>query len=153
MLDTNQNEKHPAHAIRLEQTTATGARRANIFEVSPNFIYPTFQQRIDLLFTNDVAMRRLAHTYGEGSAKYGDTNWMRGFEDKVLLNHAFEHLRKYMSGDRTEDHIAHAVWNLMTLMWTEEKRPDLMSLNQELDRANGATMNATAAIPPSPAFR
>jgi len=84
--------------------------------------------RFDLLLDNSVGIRRLAETYGEGFAKYGAGNWKKGFKESVLLNHAMEHLVLYVSGDTTEDHLAHATWNLFTLMWMQEKKPELLDL-------------------------
>jgi hypothetical protein len=45
-----------------------------------------------------------------------------------LLNHLLRHVDLYRSGDRDEDHLAHAAWGLFALMHFEETRPDLMDL-------------------------
>lgn len=82
--------------------------------------------RWDLLDSNDVALRRLAETFAEGYAKYGADNWKKGFPASELYNHAREHMLNWIGGDKSEDHLAHAVWNLMALMWQEEKKPDQM---------------------------
>lgn len=82
--------------------------------------------RFDLI--TPVGLRRLAETYGEGSLKYSDRNWEKGIEASNLMNHAMTHLNQYMSGDRTEDHLAHAVWNLMAIMHFEEKMPRMINI-------------------------
>lgn len=83
------------------------------------------QVRYDLLLSNDVAMRRLAETFAEGFKKYGPDNWKRGFPVSELWAHAFIHLIKWIAGDKSEDHLAHACWNFMAIMWQEENKPEL----------------------------
>lgn len=88
-----------------------------------------FPLRFDLIRTNDAAIRRLARTYGEGSLKYGDANWKNGIPESNLLNHMDAHIQQHLKGDMSEDHLAHAAWNLLTLMWMQENRPELMDLS------------------------
>jgi len=80
--------------------------------------------RYDLI--NPVALRRLAETYAEGAKKYGDSNWQKGIPSPDLLNHAITHIEAWRNGDTSEDHLAHAAWNLCTLMYTEERLPKLI---------------------------
>lgn len=76
--------------------------------------------RYDLI--SPIALRRLAETYAEGAEKYGADNWKKGIPDSNLLNHALGHINAYRAGDRSEDHLAHAMWNLATLAHFEEER-------------------------------
>src|SRR5258705_927516 len=76
--------------------------------------------RYDLLMET-IGMRRLAATYGEGAIKYGDNNWKHGIPNSNLLNHTIAHLHSWSSGDRTEDHLAHAAWGLFAIMEFEER--------------------------------
>ncbi|MEM1953412.1 MAG: DUF5664 domain-containing protein [Candidatus Caldarchaeum sp.] len=80
--------------------------------------------RYDLV--TPIGMRRLAETYAEGAEKYGVDNWKKGIPASDLVNHALRHIFLYLAGDTSEDHPAHAVWNLMTLMHFEETRRDLL---------------------------
>jgi hypothetical protein len=102
----------------------TGCVRSVLFPIGEG----GFPIRLDLVLLNDVAMRRLGATYGEGQAKYGTFNWQKGFNESVYMAHAMEHLLLYMAGDKSEDHLAHACWNLMTLMWVQEKKPELLDI-------------------------
>lgn len=86
--------------------------------------------RFDLI--TPVGLRRLAETYGEGSLKYGDENWLKGIDTKNLMNHALTHLNKYMAGDKTEDHLAHAAWNLFAIMHNEELLPKMQNITTRL---------------------
>ncbi len=81
-------------------------------------------ERYDLI--SPVGMKRLAMTYAEGAAKYSDRNWEKGIPASDLLNHVVRHIYLYLSGDRTEDHLAHATWGLMATMHFEELKPELL---------------------------
>ena len=107
------------------QTFATGAVRNTSVAGDTE---GTFPMRFDLLLSNPEALQRIAATYGEGFQKYGANNWKKGFPESVLLNHAMAHLIQYMTGDVSEDHLAHAVWNLTTLMWMQQHKPELLDL-------------------------
>jgi hypothetical protein len=72
-----------------------------------------------------VGLRRLAETCAEGARKYGENNWARGIPSSNVINHALAHIANYLDGDRTEDHLAHASWNLFVAMHNEERRPDV----------------------------
>lgn len=82
--------------------------------------------RYDLI--NHVGMRRLAEAYAEGAKKYSDWNWQKGMPASDLINHALRHLFLWLAGDRTDDHIGHAIWNLWTLAYFEELRPELIDI-------------------------
>lgn len=87
-------------------TFATGAVRGAV------------QTRYDLI--SPIGLRRVAETCHEGAEKYGDHNWEKGMQVSVMANHAIAHLYKYLSGDRSEDHLAHAAWNCLGAMHSEE---------------------------------
>lgn len=83
-------------------------------------------ERYDLI--TPVGLRRLAETCADGASKYGDRNWEKGFPVSVLVNHALRHINLWLSGDDSEDHLAHAAWNLLGVMHFEELRPELIDL-------------------------
>lgn len=85
------------------------------------------KQRYDLI--SPIALRRLAETCHEGAVKYSDFNWEKGMPVSEMLNHALGHIYAYLSGDRSEDHLAHAMWNCGGAMHSEEMWPQL---NQNL---------------------
>lgn len=68
-------------------------------------------------------LTRLARRYSHGAVKYGDRNWEQGDAKfaKDCLNRAFEHLLKYTSADMSEDHLAAVLWNIVAVMYFEEK--------------------------------
>lgn len=82
--------------------------------------------RCDLLPPN--ALLRLARHFETGSLKYGDRNWELGIPCHSFADSGMRHLLKYMNGDTDEDHLIAAIWNLMCLAETEEKRPEMMDI-------------------------
>jgi hypothetical protein len=104
-------------------TAATGAIRSKLYPEGTKF-----PARYDLMFRNAAGMRRLAETWGEGNEKYGPDNWMKGFPATVMVSHALEHIRLYLAGDTSEDHLAHCAWNVLALCWVEENKPDLIDI-------------------------
>lgn len=82
--------------------------------------------RYDLI--SPVGLRRLAETYAEGAKKYAPRNWEKGMPVGDTLNHVLKHLNQWMTGDATEDHLAHAAWGLFAIMHYEEKRPEVMDI-------------------------
>lgn len=74
-----------------------------------------------------VALEREAVRMAEGAAVHGENQYQQGAGDEVFfrdrLNHALEHLLKYIAGDRSEDHLAAVRCNTGMLMWLETNRP------------------------------
>lgn len=62
-----------------------------------------------------AAVEALGRTLKEGAEKYGEYNWQKGIPASDLLNHALQHIYKYLDGDYSEDHIGHAMTNLAFL--------------------------------------
>lgn len=103
------------------------------------------QTRYDLI--SPIGLERLAQTYAEGAAKFGAFNWENGMPVNDLLNHAIAHVYKFLRGDRTEDHLAHAAWNLLGAIHSMEMWPDL---NKGLLRGAGCTCPPAAQVPETP---
>lgn len=106
-----------------QETFASGAVRDAKVAGSKEAEFPA---RYDLI--TPIGLRRLAETCGEGAVKYKPHNWVAGMPISSMLNHALAHLNAYLTGDRSEDHMAHAAWNLFGVMHFEETRPDLNDL-------------------------
>lgn len=82
--------------------------------------------RFDLI--TPIGLRRLAETCAEGARKYGDHNWKKGIPASVMLNHAIRHAYLWLAGDATEDHLAHAAWNLLAVCHFEEAMPEMIDV-------------------------
>lgn len=79
--------------------------------------------RFDLIPWNVIM--RLAKHFEKGAKKYEENNW-KGIPAWSFVDSAFRHLSKYTEGWDDEDHLIAAIWNLVCLAWTEEKKPELM---------------------------
>ena len=79
--------------------------------------------RYDLI--SPLALRALAETYHEGAQKFGPYNWENGMPVSDLLNHAIAHIYNFLNGDRSEDHLGHAAWNVLGAIHSHEKWPEL----------------------------
>mgnify|MGYP001554767016 FL=1 len=81
------------------------------------------QYRYDLI--SPVGLKAVARACAEGADKYSDYNWERGMPVSDLLNHAIRHIYEYLSGDRQEDHLGHAAWNVLGAIHSVELWPEL----------------------------
>jgi hypothetical protein len=79
--------------------------------------------RYDLI--SPIGLRALARTYAEGAKKFGAGNWENGMPVTDMLNHAIAHVYNFLGGDRSEDHLAHATWNLLGAIHSMELWPHL----------------------------
>ena len=43
----------------------------------------------------------------------------------TTLNHVIAHINEYLTGDKSEDHMAHAAWGLFVIMHLEQTMPQL----------------------------
>lgn len=86
--------------------------------------------RFDLI--TPIGLRRLAETCAEGSKKYGDHNWEKGIPASEMLNHAIRHVYLWIQGDDTEDHLAHAAWNILGVCHFEEAMPEMIDVPTRL---------------------
>ena len=86
--------------------------------------------RMDLLPW--IALIRVSKHYEKGADKYGERNWEKGIASSSFLDSAFRHLAKYADGWHDEDHLSAATFNVLGLIWNEEKRRgDLMDIPKQ----------------------
>ena len=72
----------------------------------------------------------VAKAMAVGATTHGAHNWKKGLRNSILINHALRHIVEYMKeGSVNEDHIGHALANLMMLKWNEANLPELNDLN------------------------
>jgi hypothetical protein len=125
---TSQITKSPEPVVKDgngHEQSSTGAKRENLYP--KGYKFPI---RWDLLLRNKEGLQRLAETWAEGFAKYGLKNWENGFPESMLISHAIEHLAQYLAGDTSEDHLAHAAWNVLLIPWIQKHKPHLCDLTQ-----------------------
>ena len=90
---------------------------------------------------------RLSKHYEKGLQKYGERNWEKGIPAHSFADSALRHLVKYLDGWDDEPHLDACLWNICGLMWTEEKRPDLMDIpaRQKANKATGTCVGCVYA--------
>jgi hypothetical protein len=106
------------------QTFTSGANRAE---------EPT-AARYDLIPL--AGLDALAETCAEGAAKYGISNWKKGIPSSNLMNHALTHLRRYLGGDASEDHLAHAAWNILVMIHNDRIAPQFNDIAERSGEGN-----------------
>lgn len=79
--------------------------------------------RYDLI--SPIGLRALAKTYAEGAEKFGAHNWENGMPATDMLNHAIAHIFNFLEGNRDEDHLGHAAWNIIGAIHSLELWPHL----------------------------
>lgn len=79
--------------------------------------------RYDLI--SPIGLRAVAEACAEGAEKYSDFNWEKGMPAHDLINHALRHIYQFLEGDRSEDHLGHAAWNVMGAIHSLELWPHL----------------------------
>jgi hypothetical protein len=99
-----------------KEIKVTGTR---VFDSGAHRDPNTTKGRYDLL--SPLFMRRLAVHTQKGGVARGDRNWEKGMPMDAVLDSAIRHCYNYLEGDRSEDHLAAAAWNIMNLIHTEEQ--------------------------------
>ena len=112
--------------------------------------------RYDLI--SPIGLEALARTYAEGAKKFGAFNWENGMPVNDLLNHAIAHIYKFLSGNRDEDHLGHATWNLLGAVhslaaWPELNEQWLRGKNCTVPPAANTTKQQTATTDATDTWR
>jgi beta-glucosidase-like glycosyl hydrolase len=85
---------------------------------------PVGKGRFDLIPPHPL--KRLAMHYDAGSQKYSARNWEKGLPLARFMDSTLRHINTYIDGDRSEDNLVAAIWNLFgyvhTLREIEEGR-------------------------------
>lgn len=85
--------------------------------------------RYDLL--SPYALKRVAVHYERGGVKYAERNWEKGIPASACFSSAIRHLFRWLAGERGEDHLAAAVWNIMSIMHFEEVMPEMIDTPED----------------------
>jgi hypothetical protein len=65
-----------------------------------------------------------------------------------LLNHALRHIYRFLDGDRSEPHLAHAAWNVLAAIHSHARWPELNW--GTLRNADGSPPTSAAPAPADP---
>jgi len=91
--------------------------------------------RFDLLPPG--ALKRVANVFEDGAFHYGDRNWEKGMPVSRYVDSALRHIFQVLDGRTDEDHLAHAAWNLLAAMQTQEWARENKLKKELLDVPNG----------------
>lgn len=86
----------------------------------------TDKPRYDLI--DPVFLRRFAEHMRKGAEHYGEHNWIKGIPSSNYMSSLIRHIEAYRRGERDEDHLSAAAFNLMGLMRNEHERTALNDL-------------------------
>ena len=75
-----------------------------------------------------TAIIELSKHCEEGALKYGERNVDKGIPQHSLIDSGLRHLFKYLRGDKDENHLRAALWNIAWAMEQEVNKPELNDL-------------------------
>jgi len=67
------------------------------------------------------ALKRVAIHYTNGAKKYSPNNWKKGIPTERFFSSALRHLIQYRLGENDEDHLSAVVFNILGIIYNEEK--------------------------------
>jgi hypothetical protein len=102
--------------VEFTAVKASGERRS--FETGAVRDMAVGKGRFDLI--SPIALRRLAKHHENAAAKYPEGNWEKGIPLHAFIDSALRHINVYREGDRSEDHLTAAAWNLFGFIHIEE---------------------------------
>lgn len=76
-------------------------------------------------------LKRLAVHYERGARKYEERNWEKGIPASACFSSAVRHLYRWLAGERGEDHLAAAAWNIFSIMHYENTLPNMIDTPKE----------------------
>ena len=82
--------------------------------------------RMDLLPC--TAILELAKHCENGALKYGERNVDKGIPQHSFIDSGLRHLFKYLRGDRDENHLVSALWNIAWAVEQEHTKPHLQDI-------------------------
>lgn len=76
----------------------------------------------------DTAYLEVSQHYAEGAKKYADRNMEKGLPWHSMVDSALRHYTKWRRGDDDEPHARAVIWNLLTLLYMVDYKPELNDL-------------------------
>lgn len=85
---------------------------------------------VDVCFSGDynTAYLEVSQHYAEGAKKYADRNMEKGIPWHSMVDSALRHYTKWRRGDDDEPHARAVIWNLLTLLYMIDNKPELNDL-------------------------
>lgn len=92
----------------------------------------TGKGRMDLLPC--TAIIELSKHCENGALKYGERNVDNGIPQHSFIDSGLRHLIKYLRGDRDENHLVSALWNIAWAVEQEVTKPYLQDIPSRMER-------------------
>ncbi len=104
--------------------------------------------RYDLVPLAGITLAAQRFAYGAG--RHGARNYEKGFRDTTFIrdreNHLFEHVQKYLAGERTDENLGAILCNAMMLARLRELAADAQRQTVESFREQGAMLRHQADV-------
>ena len=86
--------------------------------------------RLDLLPC--TAILELAKHCENGALKYGERNVDKGIPQHSFIDSGMRHLFKYLRGDKDENHLVAALWNIAWAVEQDVTKPEMQDIPSRL---------------------
>ena len=95
-----------------------------------NYVVLACQYFLESAYEDDfnTAYLEVAKHYAEGAKKYDDRNMEKGIPWHSMVDSALRHYTKWRRGDDDEPHARAVIWNLLTLLYMIDNKPELNDL-------------------------
>lgn len=97
--------------------------------------------RLDLLPCS--AILELAKHCENGALKYGERNVDKGIPQHSFIDSGLRHLFKYLRGDKDENHLVAALWNIAWAVNQEAEMPEMQDIPRRMEEEKCNTGNRT----------
>lgn len=87
--------------------------------------------RLDLLPCS--AILELAKHCENGALKYGERNVDKGIPQHSFVDSGLRHIFEYLRGDRDENHLVAALWNIAWAVNQEIEKPEMQDIPSRLE--------------------
>ena len=100
------------------------------------YVYAAVDYVVNTAFDHDynTAYLEVSQHYAEGAKKYADRNMEKGLPWHSMVDSALRHYTKWCRGDDDEPHARAVIWNLLTLLYMVDNKPELNDLPCKEDK-------------------
>lgn len=105
----------------MEEFVRSGDKR-NVYSAIDYVVHTAFDHNYD------TAYLEVSQHYAEGAKKYSDRNMEKGIPWHSMVDSALRHYTKWRRGDDDEPHARAVIWNLLTLLYMVDYKPELNDL-------------------------
>lgn len=94
-----------------------------------DYILSALHEFIKIAYTDTyTAYLEVAQHYAEGAVKYAPRNMEKGLPFHCCIDSGMRHYAKYRRGDKDEPHDRAFIWNMITLLYMVDNKPELNDL-------------------------